>query len=212
MSPLIGPKSLGSSIKQMDIEDISGDVLHLSRNRYRIILKIGSINFELKSEDEQDAIIYTFESFLNSIGFPIQILVRTRSIDIDDYLNQVQQKEDLETSNVYKRELENYRLFVKSLVTSNKVLSKNFYIIIPFESTQKNDFNLIKEQIAVRADIVLKNLNRLSISGYQLSSLEIIDLFYSFYNPIKSKTQPVPSSYLGRNQPYLTTRRSNAET
>lgn len=193
---LFARPKLGSAIKQMDILDINGDLIHLTNNRYRTILKINSLNFELKSEEEQDSIIYTYESFLNSIGFPIQILVRTRAIDIDEYLEQLKYKQSRESNEIYKTQLANYRSFVKGLVKNNKILSKNFYLIIPFESTKKSDLNLVKEQIAVRADVVNKNLNRLSINGRQLNSLEIIDLFYSFYNPIKAKLQPISDQYL----------------
>jgi hypothetical protein len=188
---------LGSAVRQMDIIDIRDDLVHLTNNRYRMIVKINSINFELKSEEEQDSIIFNYEAFLNSIGFPIQILVRTRAIDIDDYLEQLKSKENKEEDSIYKTQLSSYRQFVKSLVKNNKILSKYFYIIIPFETVKRPDPSLIKEQINVRADIIQKNLSRLSIGCRVLNSLEIIDLFYSFYNPIKAKIQPISSQYLG---------------
>ena len=92
-----------------------------------------SINFELKSEDEKDALIDTFESFLNSVGFPIQLLIRTREIDIDDYLNSLNLRLDEEPEEIYKAQLISYRKFISTLISSNKILSRQFYVVIPYD-------------------------------------------------------------------------------
>lgn len=195
MLRLSKPK-VGSARTQIDILDVSEDLIHLKNNRYRLVLKVSSINFELKSEDEKDIILSCYESFLNSVDFPIQILIRTRTLDIDEYLDLIKQKEQKETNTAYKTQLKNHRNFVKSLIKNNKILTKNFYIIIPFDSPTNDDINLIREQINVRADIIEKNLARLSINSKVLKPLEIIDLFYSFYNPQKAKIQPLSANFL----------------
>ncbi len=193
-SVILGKK--GSSSSQVDIRDISGGILKLSNNKYRQVMATSSINFELKSEDEKDALIDTFESFLNSIGFPIQLLIRTREIDIDDYLNSLNLRLDEEPEEIYKAQLISYRKFISTLISSNKILSRQFYVVIPYDDIKNIGIASIRDQLSIRADIVSKNLSRLGIITKQLGSIEVIDLFYSFYSPERSKTQPLSQKAL----------------
>lgn len=197
-----------SARQQIDIKGVRDGILMLPHNKYRLVLQVSSINFELKSEDEQDAIIDTYESFLNSVGCPLQILIRTREIDMDKYLDELSQRVNGETVRVYKQQLRNYDEFIRSLITTNKILTRLFYVVVPFDVTAKFDFDAVKEQIELRADIVHKGLARLGMQVRQLSSLEVLDLFYSFYNPEQAKLQPltqqalelIHSSYVRKEQ------------
>ncbi len=186
----------GNTSAQIDIRDISGGILKLSNGKYRLIMATSSINFELKSEDEKDALIDTYESFLNSVGFPIQLLIRTREIDIDDYLNSLNLRLDKESEEIYKAQLISHKKFIFTLVSSNKILSRQFYVVIPYDDLKNMDKASIKDQLSIRADIVSKNLSRLGITTKQLASIEVIDLFYSFYSPERSKTQPLSQKAL----------------
>jgi hypothetical protein len=181
----------GGSRSQIDIEDIVGGIIKIPGGTYCQVLSTSSINFELKSEEEQDALIDTFEDFLNSIGFPLQFLIRTREIDIDDYLLNIREQTTKEPEAIFKEQLNNYHSFIASLVASNKILTRTFYVIIPFSSPKNADQLLIKNQLNLRADIVIKNLARLGIQSRELDSIKIIDLFYSFYSPELSKSQPI---------------------
>ena len=182
---------LGSSSSQIDIDSISDGILTLPGNKHCLILSTTSINFELKSEEEQDALIDTYESFLNSIGFAIQFLIRTREIDMASYLEDLESKIVKEEMPIYKQQLQSYRHFISTLIESNRILSRQFFVIIPYSSTSKTDTSIYKDQLKLRADIVAKNLSRLGIACQELSSLEIIDLFYSFYSPEQAKIQPI---------------------
>lgn len=176
---------------QIAIKGVRDGILILPNNEYRVILKVSSLNFELRSEEEQDAIIDTYESFLNSVGTSLQILIRTREIDMDKYLEDLKLKLENEIFPVYRAQLENYDEFIRSLITSNKILTRNFYIVIPYHSTSKADFDLVVEQLRIKLDIVSKGLSRLGMYSDQLSSLEVLDLFYSFYSPAQAKIQPL---------------------
>lgn len=158
--------------------------------QYRAVLHVSPVNFELKSEDEQDAIIDTYESFLNSVGCPLQILVRTREIDMDKYLDELETNKDRETETIYKTQLENYGGFIRGLITTNKILTRHFYMVVPYTSNGKIDFAGVQEQLNLKVDIVRKGLARLGMSSRTLSDLEILDLFYSFYNPEQARVQP----------------------
>lgn len=179
-----------SSRRQIQIKEVRDGILVLPNNQYRIAIETSSINFELKSEDEQDVLIDGFQNFLNSLPCELQVLIRVREVDLDRYLDQVSKTKHLEKETVYKNQIENYCEFIKDLVSGNKILSRRFYVIIPYHDVDRNkDFNFIKEQIYLNRDIVLKALEKLGMKAKVLDSLELLDLFYNFYNPSQSKTQ-----------------------
>ena len=179
-----------STRRQIAIKGVKDGVLLLPGNNYRLVLAISSVNFELKSEAEQDALIDTYQSFLNSLGCDIQILVRIREMDMDKYIAEFNARVEQEKQKVYKDQLKNYTRFVKSLINANKILSRQFYVVIP-NVTRDNDFETVQEELNLNADIVAKGLSRMGMQSRTLSSLEILDLFYSLYNPGQAKRQPI---------------------
>lgn len=179
-----------SSRQQIKIKEVKDNILILSGNQYRSIIETSSINFELKSEEEQDVLIDSFQNFLNSLSCPLQILIRVREIDVDRYLEDIVKKQDQESEVVYKQQMKNYGEFIQKLISGNKILSRHFYIVIPYHSKETHDFTLIKEQLMLNQDIVIKGLEKLGMKARPIRSLEILDLFYSFYNP-HAKTQPI---------------------
>ncbi len=189
-------KSKSSARHQIAIKGVRDGVLILPNNEYRAILQVSSLNFELRSEEEQDAIIDIYESFLNSVGSSLQILVRTREIDMDKYLADLGERLDDEKEEIYQTQLQNYDEFIRSLITTNKILTRHFYIIVPYKPTSKADFDLIREQLNLKLDIVAKGMTRLGMHSDQLTSLEALDLFYSFYSPAQAKIQPLTEQAL----------------
>ncbi|NDD85514.1 hypothetical protein EBZ38_14730 [bacterium] len=179
-----------SSRQQIAIDGVRDGILILPRNNYAQILQASSINFELMSEDEQDALIDTFQSFLNSINMPFQILIRVREMDMDRYLDSFRAKTANEQQPIYKEQAENYVSFVSSLITTNKILSRSFYIVLTTNSSDK-DFDVIKSQLKLSTDMVTKGLGRLGMHIRAMNSLEALDLFYSFYSPAQAKLQPL---------------------
>lgn len=184
-------KTKGSSRQQVAIKGVQDGILILPNGQYRAVLKVSPLNFELRSEEEQDAIIDTYESFLNSVGSSLQILIRTREIDMDRYLAELDDRLQEEPESIYREQLQHYEEFVRSLIQSNKILTRHFYIVIPYQAQGKADFDLIQEQLAVKVDIVRKGMMRLGMHIEQLTSLEVLDLFYSFYSPLQAKLQPL---------------------
>lgn len=189
---LFGKQSKASSRRQIRIKEVKDSILILPGNKYRCILETSAINFELKSEDEQDVLIDNFQNFLNSLPCSLQILVKVREVDIDRYLEDFAKKQGRESENVYKEQIGNYCEFIQDLVSGNKILSRKFYVVIPYDvRDNKNDFSLIKEQLLLNEDIVIKGLEKLGMKTRVLDSLEILELFYTFYNSSHIKTQPL---------------------
>jgi hypothetical protein len=176
-----------SSRQQIAIRGVRDNILVLPGNRYRAIIRVSSVNFELKSEAEQDALIDTYQNFLNSLSINLQIIVRVRELDMDNYLATFTERLQNERDVVYQQQIQSYVSFVGKLVTSNKILTRHFYVVIPNQGT--DDFTIIREQLNTSIDIVSKGLARMGMHCVQMTSLEVLDLFYSFYNPAAAKRQ-----------------------
>lgn len=189
-------KTRTSSRHQIAIKGVRDGILILPGNQYRAVLEVSSLNFELRSEEEQDAIIDTYESFLNSVGSSLQILIRTREIDMDRYLEDLGERLDGEAQPIYRDQLKNYDEFIRSLISTNKILTRHFYIVVSYSGHGKTDFDLVHEQLNLQLDIVAKGMMRIGMHTKELSSLEILDLFYSFYNPTQAKIQPLTEQAL----------------
>ncbi len=186
-------KNKTSSRQQVAIKGVRDGILILPGNQYRAVLKVSSLNFELKSEVEQDAIIDTYESFLNSVGTSLQVLIRTREIDMDKYLEDLNERLQDEPEAIYRSQLKHYDEFIRSLITTNKILTRHFYIVIPYSAGAKANFELVQEQLNLKVDIVSKGMTRLGMHTTQLTDLELFDLFYTFYSPAQAKLQPLSS-------------------
>lgn len=191
MSVLRKSNNKASSRLQINIKQVKDGVLVLPRDQYRLVLNVSSVNFELKSETEQDAVIETYQSILNSLICPLQILICVREMDLDKYIEEFCGKMQNENEEVYKQQVNNYTEFVTKLVTKNKILSRKFYIVLPYNPKEKVDFEIACEQLFLNADILSKGLSRLGMTTRRLSSLELLDFFYGFYSPHKAKAQPI---------------------
>lgn len=180
-----------SSRSQIAIKGVQDGILILPGNRYRMILQASSINFQLKSREEQDAILETYQDFINSLACPLQMIVRVRELDMDKYLEEFRVKIDGEKEKIYQKQIKNYIKFVRGMVKKNKIIARHFYIVVPFNAKDRQDFEMIREQLQLNSDIVTKGLARLGVHTHQLNSLEVLDLFYTFYNPQSAKRQPI---------------------
>ena len=190
MKNLLNKSGGVSSRQQIQIKEVVDNILVLPNNEYRQILETSSVNFELKSEEEQDVIIDSFQNFLNALPCKIQILVRVREVDIDKYLEDIGKTKEKETVPAYKKQIKGYCAFVKKLVSGNKILSRRFYIVIPYKHTERHqDWKLIKEHLSLEEDIIIKGLERMQMKARTLNGIEILNLFYTFYNSESIKTQ-----------------------
>jgi hypothetical protein len=189
-------KTKGSARSQIGIKEVRDGVLVLPGNRYRTVMATSSVNFELQSAEEQDAIVDTFQSFLNSLTSPAQILIRVRELDVERYLEDFAIARSSETEAQYKNQLASYSSFIRKLVAGNKILSRRFYLIVSYENREVSDFSLIREQLMLEQEILVKGLEKMGMTARPLSSLEILELFYSFYQPETAKTQPLAQALI----------------
>ena len=106
------------------------------------------------------------------------------------------QKALREKENIYRSQIENYAKFVAGLVNVNKILSRRFYVVIPVDISSRQDEDFASEQLALKVEIISRGLKRLGMNVRQLESLEILELFYGFYNPGQAKVQPLSEKAL----------------
>ncbi len=190
-----------STQQHLDIEDIKDNVVIFKNGSCCMILQASAVNFGLLSETEQDATIYAYAGLLNSLSFPIQIVIRSKQKDISSYLNLLQTQEKKQQSPQLKSWIKNYRQFIEKIVKENEILDKKFYVIIPFSSlelgittsvlTNKKGLPYPKEYILEKAktnlhpkrDHIIKQLARIGLKTKQLGTQELIELFYNIYNP-----------------------------
>lgn len=181
------PRSARSQIR---ITSVQGSALELPGKQFRSVLEVSSINFELMSETEQDALTDTYQSFLHSLGNDIQIIARVRELDMDKYIEEFNTRLDHSDKRIYKKQARQYLQFIRGLVSDNKVLSRRFYVVIS-PSGLVDNYEQAKEQLHLQADSVTKGLGKLGMQTRVLEGIELLDLFYSFYSPAQAKRQPL---------------------
>ncbi|OGK59803.1 hypothetical protein A3I56_01495 [Candidatus Roizmanbacteria bacterium RIFCSPLOWO2_02_FULL_43_10] len=201
-------KIKSSTQEHLDFDDIADDLIIFKTGWVGLVLSTTAVNFDLLSEAEQDATIYAYGAFLNSITFPVQILIRSKKADITAYFNNLEEAEKGQVNPDIKRQIQKYRDFIQSIVQQRAVLDKRFYIIINFSPLEmgfkglgkrnvektKSKRALIedaKAALSPKRDHIIKQLARLGLTARQLSSQELIELFYDIYNPAPTGTQRV---------------------
>jgi type IV secretory pathway VirB4 component len=122
----------GTTQQHLPIEDITENIVVLKDGSCCVILETPSVNFDLLSDKEQDAMIYAYGALLNSLNFPIQIYIRSSMKDVSSYLVLLKEWENKQDSDLFKKMVSSYRKFIDELVQKNEVLTKSFYIVIPF--------------------------------------------------------------------------------
>src|SRR3972149_11555263 len=131
------PEIKATTQEHLDIENIQENFVVLKNGGVAVVLATTAVNFALLSEMEQDALIAAFSMLLNSISYPIQIVVRSKRVDLSKYLTKVVQVERGLNDPLLKRQAQSYRKFIQDVIKVNEVLDKRFYVVIPSFSTEK---------------------------------------------------------------------------
>ena len=203
----------------LDILDIRDDYVILKISMVCAVLQTNAVNFDLLSEIEQDAIIAAFSMLLNSITFPIQIVIRSKKLDISKYIEKVQRVETKIQDPLLRHQAEAYRKFVQEVIKDNEVLDKKFYVVIPNRSSAPNqsgssgpfdwimrlmgtsnkrqNFNVDKTLAAAKVEInpklehVMREFGRLGIKSRPMNTQELVELYFDIYNPSNSQGQRI---------------------
>jgi len=127
------PKETFSSQSLISLQQIKKGVIILKNGSLRSVLEVSGINFDLKSEEEQSSVLMSWRNLINNLDFPLQVVAHSRRVNIESYLNFLQEKIDQETNNLLKLQGEDHYTFIKGLVTGNNIMKKKFYVIVPYD-------------------------------------------------------------------------------
>lgn len=193
-----------SAQKYLEIAEIKDGIVIMKNGSMKAILMVSSINFALKSIDEQDAIIYHYQSFLNSLDFSVQIVINSRQLNLDNYLQVLKDQEKKQMNELLRMQTSSYIEYIQGLVKMANIVSKTFYIVVPFSVSEakggalsvlkgsgssaklmssRATFEKYKDQLFQRVDHVIENLSGTGLRMTMLNTQELIELYYNLYNP-----------------------------
>ncbi|HNQ44898.1 MAG TPA: TraC family protein [bacterium] len=205
-----------STQRYLKIADIKQDTVIMKDGTLRAILMVSSINFALKSEDEQEAIISAYITFLNNIDFLLQIVVQSRELNINGYLEAMRKQANEQTNELLKNQTFQYIDYVSQLVSLGKIMNKRFYVVVPYNpisdkrkgfwqslveafkpvdviNLKEERFIVLKKQLENRVDNIVSGLTSMGLNAVRLDTQGLIELFYNSYNQKTAANEPLDS-------------------
>jgi type IV secretory pathway VirB4 component len=204
-----------STQRYLKIAEIRDDVVVLKNGGLRAVLKTSSINLNLKSEEEQNAVIYSYQNFLNTLEFPIQVTVRSKKLDLDTYIEKLKKIGVGQSNPLLQKQTFEYIEYISRLVEYADIMEKEFYVVVPqdpFGEEKKSflrtfkeyilpqdnvakitkrhrQFEELKKRLTQRMNIVKAGLEGCNLRVQPLNTQELIELYYETYNPMTSRNQ-----------------------
>lgn len=195
-----------STQTHLPIAEIKDGAVVLKDGTLRKVLIVSSINFALKSEDEQNALISSYVGFLNSIDFPLQIVIQSRRLQIQPYLDKLIAQERKQLNELLRVQTADYRAFVEELVQIGQIMTKKFYVTVPFDPVtskkrgffarfgsvirpsstirlKEERFQKHKEDLDMRVRQVAGGLQSIGLEVAELDTQSLVELYYQTYNP-----------------------------
>lgn len=202
------PSDAANSQDLVLIDRIEKDTVIMKDGGLRQVVMVGGINFSLKSEAEQNTLTRGYQDFLNTLNFQIQVIIHSRKINIDRYLETLESRKNLEEAPLLQSQIAEYEEFVRSFVRENAIMTKTFFVVVPFapisipgkkqlfsflpfgkknaDTAKDEDAQKLTENIAQlrqRTTQILEGLSIMGLSGVILEDQALVELFYNFYNP-----------------------------
>jgi len=209
---LQGAKPKISTQKYLDIAEIRDDMVVLKDGTVRAVLMVSSVNFDLKSEEEQNAMVGSYVNFLNSLQFPLQIVVQSRPLNIDEYIQRLILTEREHSNELLRMQTADYRNFINDLVHLEKIMSKKFFIVVPYAPGQDNKlrftdrlvslfstakavklsrhrFENYSRELNKRALFIYSGITSMGLQARRLNTQALIELYYNSYNPALAQNE-----------------------
>lgn len=185
------------------VRDVRDNVVILKDGRMVGVMLASSINFALKSLDEQEAILSHFQAFLNTLDFSLQFYVQSRRLDISPYLRKLEEREDQQDNDLMRIQLREYMEFIRTFTNEVEVMTKNFFVVVPYTPTEINlkanlgsilggkkeleidekKFQEHRTQLEQRMSLVEQGLSRIGVRTVALRNEELVELYYHIFNP-----------------------------
>ncbi len=187
------------------IKQVRDGIIILKNKGLRSVLMVSSINIALKSREEQEAILYQFQAFLNSLDFPCQIVVQSRKTNITGYIEKIRKLEEEQKNELLKQQTVGYREFLEDFVKRESIYTKNFFVVVPYAvptigskkgssggDLNEESFQRAKDQIYQRMEFVALGLRRCGLHCAPLTTIEVIELFWSLFHPKSAESGYYP--------------------
>ena len=213
-------KAGGSAATQrfLPIAEIRNDSVILKNGGLRAVIEVEALNFNLKSEMEQQAIIAGYGAFMNTLTFPLQIVIRSTKTNIDDYLGTIRTLGENQQNPLLQHQTLAYADFMQRLVEVAEIMQKRFLIVVPMDhgmrkktlieqffdwlnpddtaskaTVRRRDFNSGIKLLNERVDLISSGLTNIGLRLKRLPTRELIELYYQIYNPKTAQTQKMPA-------------------
>lgn len=197
------------------IKEVRNGILVLKDGSMRALLMTSSVNFALKSTEEQEAILFQFQQFLNSLNFSVQIFIQSRRLDIRPYIATLEAREKEQINDLMRIQVKEYIEFIKAFTDRTNIMTKTFYIVVPYTPAtininsnkskgffkkqnaatvaagKKENFEEYSTQIEQRIAVVQQGITRAGVRAVQLGTEEAIEVFYRLFNP-GDVEKPIP--------------------
>jgi hypothetical protein len=203
----------------LQFDQIKDGIIILKNKGLRMILMVSSLNFALKSTEEQNAIIYQFQNFLNSLDFSCQIVVQSRRLNMTGYMEKLEKIAKEEENELLKIQVNEYRKFIEQISKGGSVMQKTFYVVVPFSLSEiqttgerkkapkitltEELFQRSKSQLLQRVEFVILGLRGSGLQAVPLTNLEIAELFWALHHPVEAERgyyPQIPAELLGQGQ------------
>ncbi|PIR94574.1 hypothetical protein COT97_00820 [Candidatus Falkowbacteria bacterium CG10_big_fil_rev_8_21_14_0_10_39_11] len=212
---LSGNKITQSTQLFLDTAEIKNDTVIMKDGSLRAVMMVSSLNFALKSEDEQNAVVSSYVSFLNFLDFPIQVVIQSRKLDISKYQKRLADREKEITNELLRRQMINYQTYVNELVDLGDIMSKRFFVVIPYRAVEdskrgffarltdvltpgkviklnQQKFDKYRYTLNQRVEHVKMHIRELGLETVVLDTQSLIELYYNVYNPDVADKQKMP--------------------
>ncbi len=191
----------------VEVKSIKDGVVYLKNKSLRQVLIVGGVNFELKSEEEQNLILGGFQNFLNALDFAVQFFIHSRKVNVEKYLKLMEARKAEETNELLKIQIDEYVNFIRNFVEQNAIITKTFFAVVPYDPVvvpgggSKGLLSLFSggksaakaaeeaslqenlEQLRRRTEQVITGLNQIGLRAVPLEDDDLVELFYNLYNP-----------------------------
>ena len=213
------PKNPNSTQSTLQLSEIRDSMVIMIDGSYRTVVACKSINFDLMSDREREGVEYSYQNFLNSLNFPIQILIRSQKVDIEPYIGKLEDIRRSQDNMLLGVLMDDYINFIDALADEANIMEKTFYITIPY-FPQGDAANLVeqgkgffgklfarsqntitridsvayqkaKDEMKNRVDSVTAGLFQLGVQSAQLDTKSLSELYYNYYNPDTAVRQPI---------------------
>ena len=225
MKPSQTQKMKSSTQAYLDISEIKDDCIVMKDGTLRMVLLVSSINFSLKSQEEKNAVIQAYTQFLNSLDFPLQIVIQSRRLNIDNYLEKLQTIEREQVNELLKMQTADYRQFVSELVELADIMSKRFYVVVPYSplsnkpksfmdrfletlsptkviKLSQSKFEKFRVELQKRTNLIVSGLASMDLKSVTFDTQSLIELFYKSYNPDVTEQQKITDLEKIQAEPY----------